>query len=161
DTACRYYRIFVEGAYIDRARNTVEATGYSGRLDDWLEKLSRRINNGLTSGAYQYAPLPDERSAAKGANPEMDVLYNLMLSANQPGDVLWIDDRWNNSYLRSDSAPIIGLSEVLEAIRQRGFISGQDYYDKLLKLRAGNLRYIPVRTDEILHHLNNASVEDG
>jgi hypothetical protein len=159
--ACRNYRIFVEGSYIDRARNIVEATEHAGQLDEWLENLSRRINNGLASGAYQYAQLPDERPAAKEATPDMDVLYNLMLSANRPGDVLWIDDRWCNSYLRIDSSQIIGVNEVLEALRQRGFIGEQGYYEKLLRLRAGNLRYVPVSADEILYHLNNASVEGG
>lgn len=161
DIASRHYKIFVEGAYIDHARNTVEAMERSGRLDELLERLSRRINNGLAGGAYQYAQLPDEGAAAEGAEPEMDALYNLMLSANQPGDVLWIDDRWCNSHVRSDSAPIIGVSEVLEALRRRGFISEQSYYDKLLKLRAGNLRYIPVSAEEILYRLNNARVEGG
>src|SRR5262245_2176429 len=160
ESACRYYRIHVDEWYINEARIAIDAMERATRLDEWIGRLLGRISEGLESGVYRCVQIPDGQPAAEWGE-EMGVIYDLMLAANQPGDVLWIDDRWLNSLLRNDATPIIGISEALSALRRRGLISEQDYYSKLLKLRAGNIRYIPIDAEEILYHLNHAGIADG
>lgn len=70
----------------------------------------------------------------------------------------WVDDRWVNGHVHRDGVPIIGVNDVLRALLQRGFLQESEYYATLLKLRAANVRYIPLEVGEILYHLQQAQV---
>lgn len=163
ELTCNYYRVFIDAAYAKYAQGLIESRANAEQLGDWLDKLSRRLRNGLANGTYVCERLSDDHplmKLRKADEPEVNIFTDLMFNEHQSGDVLWIDDRWCNAYWHSNSTPIVGINEVLEALRQRGVISEQDYFKHLLKLRAGNLRYIPVTTEEILYHLNKAAVEE-
>src|SRR5205085_1527581 len=76
------------------------------------------------------------------------------------GDILWIDDRAINKHPLRENAPIIGINEILIALRERESIDKHEYYDILLNLRGENFRYIPLDEGEILYHLRKASIKD-
>src|SRR4029450_9844023 len=80
----------------------------------------------------------------------------------QPGDVLWIDDRYAHSYPHQQHGiPIIGINEVLKALVKMGALHDAGYYAYLSRLRAANVRFIPVEQGELLHHLRQARIEHG
>jgi len=89
------------------------------------------------------------------------IALDLFRFTPQKGDVIWSDDRIFNSYTRRDTAQIIGVIDILYALRQRKAITEGEYYGKLYNLRAANLRYIPVRSEEILYHLKQARIIEG
>ena len=57
--------------------------------------------------------------------------------------------------------PIIGINEVLLGLRNRDQLSDDEYFETLLKLRAGNVRYVPIEVDEILYHLSRTDCVNG
>src|SRR4029450_7482943 len=80
----------------------------------------------------------------------------------QPGDVLWIDDRYAHSYPHQQHGiPIIGINEVLKALVKMGALHDAGYYAYLSRLRAANVRFIPVEQGELLHHLRQARIDHG
>jgi len=66
-----------------------------------------------------------------------------------------------NGYLRRDAAPIIGVNEVLKLLVSAGSLDVSTYYEKLNRLRAANVRFVPIQADEILYHLQQARVKSG
>jgi len=73
-----------------------------------------------------------------------------------------MDDRFLNGYVRQErGAPIVGICEVLKGLRGVGELTTDAYYEKVGQLRAANIRYIPIETDEIMHHLRRARVVDS
>lgn len=58
--------------------------------------------------------------------------------------------------------PIIGVLEILQALRVNNDLGESEYYSKILHLRAGNVRYVPITSEEIVYHLRQArSNNDG
>ncbi len=164
ETLCDHFRVFVDADEIDRARADLAYHERQVQLQERLKRLMNRIREGLGNGAYQSLPLPDrspsasddERSAEpESQRPEMKCLRDLLLFQPQPGDVIWIDDRFINQHPTcGQSVPLIGINEVLLALRKGGKkITEAQYFEKLHKLRTGNFRYIPITEEEILYRL--------
>jgi tetratricopeptide (TPR) repeat protein len=173
EPVCKDFRVFVDPLEIDLARGEVAEAERRGRLMTWLRSLMERLRSGLENETYEFIGISDEqRRQAKeervkgGHDPDEDdltlaSLMDLFLFTSSRGDVLWIDDRFISSYLHRDGAPIIGINEVLAALLARGEIDEAEYYAKLLRLRSGNVRYIPIQRKEILYHLRQAQCREG
>jgi hypothetical protein len=164
---CRYFRVFVTQQCIREAQVAINASEYSTESVRWLRELIQRVSTGLERGTYEAitVPSPDsDREFELQQFWEANGLtaYDLFTYASQPGDVIWIDDRFFSKYPHRDGrVPIIGVLEILEALRVSGELSETNYYEKILQLRAGNIRYIPITSKEIIYHLKQAQVRDG
>ena len=62
---------------------------------------------------------------------------------------------------RDGGVPIIGIIEVLDVLLGASRLDKKEYFDLLARLRAANVRFIPLRASEILHHLMQARVQNG
>jgi len=162
---CHRFKPCIERSELDRARAELKEHDERRTLSDWASDLIDRIRKGIDSGAYEIIPsLIDEevrsdKTPAEG--PEYKCLLTLLRFQAREGDVLWMDDRSLNSYLRRDSVPIIAINEVLKSLVSAGVLDKTDYYNKISRLRASNVRFIPVQKDEILHYLGQAKVENN
>jgi hypothetical protein len=124
------------------------------------------VRDGLDRGVYEGIDLPDDASRVEferqdANDPDSLTLTTLLYFSPQEGDVIWVDDRWVNSHAHRDGVPIIAVSEVLRALLQRCPLQESEYFAALLKLRAANIRYIPLEVEEILYHLQQAQVTEG
>jgi tetratricopeptide (TPR) repeat protein len=164
EAACEHYEVHVDGLYVDYAKRIVESGQYLGTLTSWLRQLIDRLRDGLTSRLYECITPDDLQAEEREKDPGFEdagTTRELLGHNLPPGSVLWFDDRHINSYLRSEVAPIISINEVLAALRHRLLLTDAKYYDKLIQLRAGNYRYIPVTSEEILWHIAKAPITKG
>lgn len=126
----------------------------------------QRISAGLEDGRYEFIAISDQRlkeTADFDENESLDfaAMAELFRYESVNWDILWIDDRAINKHPFRDGAPIIGINEILVALRQRDVIDKHEYYDLVLKLRVQNFRYIPIDESEILYHLRKAPISNG
>ncbi len=164
---CRYFRVFVTHQCVCDAQVAINNTGeYAAQLQ-WLRDLLHRVSAGLEQGIYEAIVLPnpssdEELELQQFWDPNGLTAYDLFKYTYQPGDVIWIDDRFFSKYPHPDGrTPIIGVLEILEILRVSGDLGETNYYEKILQLRAGNIRYIPITSKEVIHHLKQAQVRDG
>ncbi|MBE9119516.1 hypothetical protein IQ269_01545 [Tychonema sp. LEGE 07199] len=164
---CCYFRVFVTHQCVCDARVALNDSESSAKSLRWLGELRERVSTGLERGIYEAIVLPDagydrELELQQSSSANELTAYHLFTHTPQLGDALWIDDRFFSQYPHRDSrTPIIGVLEILEALQVSDDLSETKYYEKILQLRAGNIRYIPITTKEILYHLKQASVRDG
>lgn len=162
--ACGWFDVRVAQAEIEEARAEVVAGRRSGQTVAWLDDLIGRVSQGLDHGVYR---LIDAAIVADGAYPDEPVdtdtrcLLDLLQFEARPGDTIWVDDRHTMGYLHRDGAPVVGIYEVLAALRARGDLQDAHYYQMLHRLRSANALFIPIETDELLHQLAEARVEEG
>lgn len=161
---CTRFNVCIERSELDSVQ--AEVRNYDRRLtlSKWIGGLIDRIRSGIDSGVYKIIPslieeeVKSDKTPPEG--PEYKCLLALLQFQTQEGDVIWIDDRSLNSYLRRDSAPIIGINEILKSLVGANALDITGYYSKISRLRASNVRFIPVQKDEILHYLRQARVEN-
>lgn len=162
--ACRFFRVRVEEQELDNARATLRYQEYTHEQIDWLNDLIYRLRNGVDNGTYEIIPAPlhkdGDPEVVDPAQLDFRCLETLFFFEAEESDVAWADDRMVNSYPARGSVPIIGIIEVLQALVGAGSMRPGEYYDKLERLRAANVRFVPVQQDEIFYHLRRAKVKD-
>lgn len=163
DETCRHFRIFVDSQYIEHSKSEITEYNRHQELAEWLRRIKDRISNGISDGVYQgfdieddSPPLADDTELI--SNYDFATVNDLLRLRPQTGDAVWVDDRYTNSYSNVSGAPIITVTDVLAALLHNGKLTEAEYYGKLLLLRAGNIRYLPLTKEEILFHLKQARV---
>lgn len=162
--ACRFFRVRVEEQELGNARATLRYQERAREQIDWLNDLIDRLRDGVDSGTYEIIPVPPHENGdpevVDATQLDFRCLETLFFFEAEQSDVVWADDRMVNSYPARNSVPIISIIEVLQALVGRGTIEPSEYYDKLERLRAANVRFVPFQQDEILYHLRQAEVRD-
>lgn len=159
---CRHFKVLVDANEIERGKATQREFERRTTMRQWLKRLIDRIDRGLSNGTYRTATISDNAQAVQSVEREeeqrnrtVQSWEDLLLCEISEDTVLVIDDRMMNRFQsRDNKAPIITLLEVMQALRLRRLLEDKEYYAALLKMRAGNLRYLPLESDEILYHLN-------
>ena len=71
------------------------------------------------------------------------------------------DDRFVSGYPRFGTAPVVGIYELLRALRKSHALSEKDYFANLIHLRSVNAMFLPIEAEEVLFHLKNAAIVNG
>lgn len=160
---CETFQSCIEQREVDQIKATLNYQKQQHTIIEWLDNLISRLRQGLDNGIYKIISVQpvDKEELEKEAvkSPDVACLLALLKFKPQEGDVIWADERWLNGYHHRDSVPIIGINEVLKALVRAEAITVNDYYAKLNQLRAANVRFIPLQSDEILYHLEQARVD--
>ena len=162
-TICERFDVYLESRELDHVRAELEIHRQRNDLINWLDRLINRIRDGIDSGIYEVIPYEgnEETEALDQQNLSERFLRDLLSFKAQEGDVIWSDDRYVNGYFHSGEIPIIGINEVLKGLVSSGSISESEYYNILTKLRAANVRFIPIEQEEILYYLSQAGVDEN
>jgi hypothetical protein len=88
-------------------------------------------------------------------------LFQLMAADGGCESSVVIDDRFCSRFETAGNRPIVGTLEVLAALKLKGFLSDDGYYDRLRRLREARIHFLPITDDEVLHHLLGAPIADG
>jgi len=164
---CRYFRVFVTAQCISEAQAVINESEKADEVVQWLRELMWRVSTGLEQGKYETiaAAMPESNHTGE-VQQSWDAngltAYDLFDYQPQEHDVIWIDDRFFSKYPYRDSrVPVIGILEILEALRGNQDLGEPDYYEKVLQLRASNVRYIPITSQEVIYHLKQAHVKNN
>lgn len=163
EAACDRFEVYVQRQELLRVR--AELRGFGMALDDteWLKGLIDRLRRGLESGVYKtvVAPADEARDSLRDSDdPTVHCLDTVLRFEPREGDVIWIDDRAVNKYRSRDGVLTVGVYDVLRALHTSGKVGEERYYSALIKLRSANVRFLPIKSEEILYHLRQAMVED-
>jgi len=161
--ACERFEVHIGRREFERVCAEFKETERRSAIGHWIEGLANRISRGIDDKTYEIIPTVPAKETSKEPftePPDVDCLLTLLKFEVREGDVIWADDRYMNSYLRRDAIPIIGISEILKALVSLDALQADEYYSKISRLRAGNTRFVPVQSDEILYHLRQAKVEN-
>jgi hypothetical protein len=159
----------------------IQRSGDREALADWIRQVKLDLSTRLVSGRFIRAdhavPAWAHEDVAPGDGGEEDaaddddtssprdfVLDSLMEVLASPGDadaVLWADDRALSGYSSAEGKFVVGVVDVLDALVASEAISVQDHHRALQRLRAAGGVFIPLRADEVLAALAQATIKGG
>jgi hypothetical protein len=165
EAACGRFRLSIHELEAASMRQEVDENRRRRQTAQWLEALIGKLRDGIRQGHFEIIPLsPDAEAAPKGGRPDLPAercLQALLQFTSAPGDAIWVDDRCVNAYLHREGVPIIGISDVLKVMVSRGALQPAEYYEVVHRLRAANVCFIPLQSDDVHYHLSQAVVADG
>jgi hypothetical protein len=167
---CENFDVVISESSLAEARNTIQYYKEMEELGDSLDELIARVNDGLDEGIYEFIRVPDNKRKREDFSDgsfgqDIKSTLDLLLFDPQEWDVICVDDRALTKHaFRQENGifvPMLGINELLSALRQNGELDEQEYYDLFLHLRRSNFRYFPISEDEIIYRLNQAAIRNG
>lgn len=135
------------------------------RTIEQLKNLKERLRRGFESDVYRGISLERlrdveaEGKALTGDYRERSLTEILRLKSFGPEnkDAAVIEDRFISRHSSVDNLiPLFTVYELLEYLKQHDFLTENDYYECLMRLRERNFRYLSVTNEEILYHFSRA-----
>ena len=159
-----FCRVFVDQDEIDGVESGIKGYDRNQCLKEWVTDLLAHVSRGIDSGKYRIhrhpAPtLPHE--SPHTFHPEELCLYDALHFGEATEAYIWCDDRAITAHDRVGKSELGDISDVLHLLSASGVLRSDAYFDYFLKLQGANARYLPLRHEEILHHLRAAKVEHG
>lgn len=161
----QHYRVHIQESEHNLLNSEIMYQQQVGGVLAWLDRLRNRIARGIAQGTYRVISAAAHRKEPADATAlglEGELLRALMEFEPVAGDLICADDRFLTRFRdRNHTVPLLGLNDVMKSLRDRGQLSEDEYYRILTRMRAANLRYLPLSSDELLYHLGRARVEHG
>ncbi len=161
--ACQHFKLFIQDEYYLQLKNNLTHQRRRQVSFQKIGSLIEKLRKDVELGKIQIMPLTGSNFGAT-TNPELPTLFGLAsLYTFEPetNDVIWVDDRFVNSFSNYKGVPIVGIQEILSTLEEQGKISRNERFAFLNRLRAANLRFIALDATEILYLLAKAPVQGG
>ena len=152
--------VYISSDFLASCENSVEADESATNFAGWIGALRDRISQGIEAGQYKVLP-STEYGEVREHELESASLKSLLLISDEEQYIVWIDDRMVNGHLTAGRHHIACCHDVLKALLHYNKISLNEYFQFLMKLRRGNVRFVPIEEDEILYQLSQAPEKDG
>jgi hypothetical protein len=129
-----------------------------------VNDLRAHVANQLLDGRYLTAKRRTshaESGAPAGLTVQTRGLLEFLQCEPDTNAVFSCDDRYVTGYPSFGTAPVVGIYELLRALRKSCALSDADYFAKLIHLRSANAMFLPVEAEEVLFHLKQAAIVNG
>jgi hypothetical protein len=136
---------------VDEARSTLAWSTRRRDISTWLDRLRERLRHGLEMGLYiatgeQDIELDDLRDL------DFETLTDLLEESISTTHAVWVEDRACSRIADS----VVGIGDILADLRSRGVVSAGMHATFGHKLRAADVRYLPLDRDDLVHFLTIA-----
>jgi len=153
------YDLRCDGALLDQATAARDEAAASLAAAQTLAGLRQRIATGLEIGTYQFLPRAasedDDHDDNTGAADHTDTpltrcLRDVIAAPAAEGAMAWIDDRLVTGYARTGSMPVVGVADILDALRREGRITAARQERARDELRAAGALFMVPDAEEVL-----------
>ncbi len=151
---------------LDEIHTLIDAGDVGRESVKKIERISDILRNALSSGTASFLPRAVERDKRVQKHEIRFQATASVLAGKAACDALSIDDRYINSHpvitnRTGQSIPIVCVLDILRYLVSRGCISIADHWIARHKLRQSGFVFVPIESDELMHWLESATVDDG
>ena len=160
--AAEKFLLHADPAWLDHLQANKLARTAAAEAGGWVSDLIRRIGDGIADGTYLLLPVrPPIVGPEEEAGELLTTLLDLFAAAPFPGNAMWVDDRWTNAFSSCGPGALVGICDILAALRQYGRLDTDGFFTKILRLRAADVRFIGAVDGEVEYWLGRAVARDG
>ena len=161
ELVCNHFDVYIQSDYLSQQELVIQSYKQMEQTSKWLLGLIERLRRGIDSEKYRFMAIQRGDSDDEW---KFDPFGNLKALFTFPKDekgLIWSDDRHLNSFSNRDGIPIVGVNEILEALKSSGAIDQKLYFSVVNRMRVANLLFIPLNAEEIYHFLLQATRQDS
>ncbi|HVU26858.1 MAG TPA: restriction endonuclease [Verrucomicrobiae bacterium] len=162
-TLCEKTQLTIEANDANRVRHEVSKEHADEELKKEIQRLLTHLSSAIGKAKYQvHVGKPFEHEEGKSPlQPPERALYEAIDFAEHGQIPVCIDDRLIRRHSTISKAPLCDTWDVLHHLQGCGAITGEVFRDARSRMRAANLRYLPVSTEEILSCVRSAPIQNG
>jgi hypothetical protein len=156
--------VFISAREVAESDALIEYESQATRATSLVESLRMRLRRGIESGKIRVGQLlrTDDKEDGRLArsHPSLAIL-NLSVTT----DAMVVDDRFVNQYrtitLGDEQRPLLTSLDVLNILRARNVISGDQLAEFKTALRRSGISHVPLEQSELDRYLSMAATRDG
>ncbi|MBD8736247.1 hypothetical protein [Sphingomonas sp. CFBP 13706] len=151
-----------DGALLDQALSARGEASAARDAAEALAALRSRVAAGLESGSWRLMPrvrpAAGDAQGEEAANetPLTRCLADSITAPGSEGAMAWIDDRLVTGFARTGAMPVVGVCDVMEALRREGRITAARQGAALARLRAAGALFLVPTAEELFAALRPA-----
>jgi tetratricopeptide (TPR) repeat protein len=156
-------RVFVVQEEVDEWRDQQKLRKTNAALLAELEGLLGHLSEQFGTEHYRIYECPSPHVPKDVTRPLSDrelCFQDSLYYALKCGGIWCINDRSLRGLRRENAQPSADVYDLVHHLHRTNIINDDEFYDRLIVLRAANLRYLPLAEGEILHHLRRAPIQD-
>lgn len=143
-----------------------ERTTTQGARSEWLGTLVDKLRTLVHEDRLTIMPMRSpERGGAEGTNTfaqaSLDSLTSLLAVTPERHDVICIDDRFLSRHSSHQGVTVLGVLELLDALRGAGHLSDEERLGAISRLRSWNARHLALEEEELLLLIERTNVVHG
>jgi len=146
-----------------RANQLLSYEEVSGEITEVIGRIRSSVSSRIESGKVKSGRRIGADKAADPSVTEHPTLGLFFLSEHC--NAIIADDRCLNQHpsldVNSQEVPLFSSLDLIDALADADSISNEDRMEYRTKLRKAGYIFVPVDVDELIHHLDDASVENG
>ncbi|HEX8693652.1 MAG TPA: hypothetical protein VF746_14615 [Longimicrobium sp.] len=159
---CDRFDVTVEDTTVARWADNLEAAELASRDAEWIAGLRLHLAAGFEAGTYRLVPEPTgSDDVPDKVSGELAGLAEVLAATDREGEIACVDDRHISKVALQHGQVTVDVMDLLAALRARGRLSDDAFFSRVNRLRAGNIRYLPLTREEVLFHLNAATVRES
>jgi hypothetical protein len=159
---CEKAQVTIEASEAARFRDEVWKERENLELKNEVQRLLAHVSTGISMGKYQ-VHVGKQFVFKKGESVLSSTeraLFEALDFAGERNVPVCIDDRFIRRHSAIGKAPLCDTWDIIHHLRDRGVITHGVCRDARAKMRAANLRYLPVSSEEILLCLRAAPIQN-
>lgn len=151
-----------DGALLDQAQSARSEAAASRDAAETLAALRVRVAAGLEVGSWRLMPRAraeagdEEGEEHANETPLTRCLADSIAAPGSDGAMAWIDDRLITGFAHTGAMPVVGVCDVLEALRREGRITAARQGAALATLRAAGGLFLVPTAEELFAALRPA-----
>ncbi len=160
---CTAYTVWAESSEISNIQFSLSEERERSTYASCLQILIDRISKGIEEKKYKFLPqqkLDDKIEAHVQENILLRNLFDNFIAGQSSTILPVIDDFFIQKHLHYQGDHVIGIYELVQSAYKQELIEESRYYDLLIEFRKADLRYIPISSEEIVFHINIATIKD-
>lgn len=160
---CEKAQVTIEASEAIRLRHEVSKERADEELKKEIQRLLTHVSSSIGKAKYQvHVGKSFEREAGKSPlQPTERALYEAIDFAEQEIIPVCVDDRLVRSHSTIGKAPLCDTWDILHHLRGCGAITDEAFQNARSRMRAANLRYLSISTEEILSGVRSAPIHNG
>ncbi|MFY3093561.1 PIN domain-containing protein [Achromobacter xylosoxidans] len=154
------FKAHVTKSLEDQDNQLLTYESFAGEQLATIENIRSVLTSALATGRVETIASPDNDNE----DAELQAQLNF-LATDKPIDAFVVDDRFVNRYVHMDrggqQTPILTSLDVVEYLVASGSLRVEEGREHRTTLRRSGYTFVPVREDELTHHLMQAPVDNG
>ena len=151
---------------LEEQQALIEAASAGDVLIDKIEGIRQCLRDAVNSGSASFLPyVPGKDEQVQHHGIQFESTMSLLMGGNKC-DVFCIDDRFYNKYLAlptptGENVPIVCVLDLLRYLLDQERINVVEHWGHRHTLRQAGFAFIPLESDELIHWLKGAQVDNG
>ena len=153
------FRPIVSPKEVEETNQLISYESISGRIEEAIERIRSAVNSRIESGKIKVgrrtnADQPTARPISQ--DPTIDVV-----ALAKHCDAIITDDRFLNQLPNVELTPVFSTLDIIDTLVSTGSKTAEERMGYKTRLRQAGYFFVPVSENELAHHLNASTVEEG